>query len=63
MSKILQTWWYTTFGGTTIGIVKTYDEITKEEKFRIGKGDGWDEEADAKHIAEEGDHFQPGEIN
>lgn len=63
MSKILQTWWYTTCVGTTIGIVKTYDEITKEYKFRIGNGDGIDEEVDAKFIAEMGDHFQPEEID
>lgn len=63
MSKILQTWWYTTFDGTTIGIVKTYDEITKEEKFRIGYGMGVDESLDVEYIARTGDHFQPGEIN
>ena len=62
MAKILQTWWFTTCDGVVVGIVKTCDEITKEEKFRIGVGVGIDEDADAEFIAKTGDHFQPEEI-
>lgn len=62
MVRILQTWWFTTCDGAVLGIVKTYDEITKEEKFRIGRGMGIDENADAEYIAKTGDHFEPEEI-
>ncbi len=62
MSEIIQTWWYTTYSGDTIGIVKTYDIHTKEYNFRIGKGLGLDENADAKLIQKTGDHFNPEEI-
>ena len=59
MSKIINTWWFTTGYGQVIGIVKTYDEITKEEIFRIGYGYGIDEDMDAEHIKQHGDKFNP----
>ena len=40
MSRVIDSWWYTTSGGHCIGIVKTVDDTTKEIKFRIGLADG-----------------------
>lgn len=60
--KIEQCWWFTTFTGTTVGIVKTKDENTGEIKFRIGTGFGLDENQDAQKIALEGDKFFPGDV-
>ena len=57
--KILNCWWYTTFDGTTIGIVKTLDENTNKIKYRIGNGIGLEEADDAQKIAAEGDKFFP----
>ena len=59
MSKVINKWWFTTFGGHCIAIIKTLDEITGEEKFRIGIGEGLDEEIDALTILNCGDKFFP----
>lgn len=59
MVNIVNSTWYTTAGGHTIGIVETYDEITKETKFRIGVGDGVIEHIDARRIATHGGRFRP----
>lgn len=58
-SKVMNAWWYTTYGGNVIGIVKTVDEITHEEKFRIGVVDGFNEEIDKQRVALKGDRFYP----
>lgn len=58
MSKIIEKWWFTT-NGAFIGIVKTLDEITGEEKFRIGTASGVDEELDAEYIKDYGARFFP----
>ena len=58
-SKVIENWWFTTSGGHIIGIVKTYDEITKETKFRIGLGDGFNEIIDAERIKTHGARFIP----
>lgn len=50
MTKIENIWWYTPLTGETIGIVKTKNPITGEEKFRIGCGKGLNELEDAEHI-------------
>lgn len=59
MSKIVKKYWFTTFSGQVIGIIKTYDDITNEYKYRIGTGYGVDEDLDAEHIKAYGDKFNP----
>lgn len=59
MSKVLNSWWYTTYGGHTIGIVKTIDEINNEVKFRIGLADGFNELVDQERIKAHGARFIP----
>lgn len=63
MSKIVEKYWYTPMMGDVIGIIKTYDEITKETKFYIGTGIGADEEVDAEFIKKFGDKFYPEMFN
>lgn len=46
MSKVLNSWWFTTADGDLIGIIKTIDEVTNEVKFRIGSADGFNESED-----------------
>lgn len=58
MSKIVNKWWFTT-NGVLIGIIKTVDDITGEEKFRIGMASGIDEELDAQYIKDNGARFIP----
>lgn len=58
MSKIVDKWWFTT-GGGTIGIVKTIDDVTGEQKFRIGIASGIDEDLDALSIKNYGARFFP----
>lgn len=59
MSKVLNSWWYTTPGGYTIGIIKTIDEINNEVKFRIGLADGFNELVDQERIKAYGARFIP----
>lgn len=59
MSKVCNSWWYSTLNGNTIGIVKTIDENTNEIKFRIGLADGIDELADQERIKAYGARFYP----
>lgn len=61
-SIVTNSWWYTTSGGHCIGIVKTVDEITKEVKFRIGQGDGFNESMDETRIQRHGARFVPDVI-
>lgn len=61
MSKIVNKWWFTQ-GKITFGIVKTIDENTGEEKFRIGLASGFDEDLDAENIRDWGARFYPKEI-
>ncbi len=49
--------WFTTPHAHTIGIVMGEDKVTEKLKAYIGLGDGVDEEADKKKIAELGSHF------
>lgn len=58
MSKIVDKWWFTT-NGALIGIIKTVDDITGEEKFRIGTASGIDEKLDAQYIKDNGARFIP----
>lgn len=57
MSKVCNSWWYSTLNGNTIGIIKTIDENTNEIKFRIGLADGIDELADQERIKAYGARF------
>lgn len=57
MLVVLDTNWYTTCDGKTIGIVKTQDTITKEIKRRIGIGFGKDYQEDVDWIVKTGDKF------
>ena len=59
MSKVLNSWWFTTADGDLIGIIKTIDEVTNEIKFRIGLADGIDELADQERIKAYGARFIP----
>lgn len=59
MSKIINAWWFSTCSGQTIGIIKTKDEITGEEKFRIGIATGYNEEKDIEFIKDYGSRFLP----
>ena len=59
MSKVIDSWWYTTSGGHCIGIVKTVDDTTKEIKFRIGLADGLNEMIDQERIKTHGARFIP----
>jgi len=52
MSKVITATWRT--GKDCIGIVATFDEITKEIKFYIGLAEGNDPEIDAENIAKYG---------
>lgn len=53
--KVNNATWFTQMGNTScIGIVFGTDENTGEEKTYIGCGDGFDEQADMKHIANTG---------
>lgn len=56
---ILNTWWYTTYDGSCVGIIKTKDDYTGEIKFRIGTGTGTDEQEDEIKILRYGDKFYP----
>lgn len=57
MSKIVNYWWF-----DNIGIVKVFDEITKEEKFYIGEILGTTEQEDAEWIKRNGSKFYPDMI-
>lgn len=59
MSKVLNSWWYTTADGDLIGIIKTIDEVTNEVKFRIGSADGFNELVDQERIKAYGARFIP----
>lgn len=59
MSRVTDSWWYTTSGGHCISIVKTIDEITNEIKFRIGEADGFNEIIDQERIKAHGARFIP----
>lgn len=54
MSKIVNKTWLTANRGIVIGIIKCYDEITKETKFYVGVGDGFNEEIDTESIHKHG---------
>ena len=56
---ILNTWWFTTYNGDCIGIIKTKDDYTDEIKYRIGIGKGKDEVQDELTILRTGDKFYP----
>lgn len=58
MSKILNTYWYSTLAGL-IGIVECEDAITKEIKYYIGIAYGANEEADARYIQKNGSRIYP----
>ncbi len=58
-SKIVDSWWFCNFTGGCIGIVKTEDEVTKKIKYRIGNGNGADEDLDAEFIKNYGSQFYP----
>lgn len=49
--KILNTLWFTQLGGPLIGVVDVDFEDGEGVQSYIGTGNGWDEQADAKHIA------------
>lgn len=59
MSKVLNSWWFTTADGDLIGIIKTIDEVTNEVKFRIGSADGFNESEDQERIKAHGARFIP----
>lgn len=54
MSKVVNSWW---FG--EIGIVKVFDEITKTDKFYIGRGSCFDQKLDEEFIKQGGYPFHP----
>ena len=54
MSKVVNKWWF-----NHVGIVKVYDEVTKEEKFYIGQASGIDENYDIEYIRSFGCKFMP----
>lgn len=62
MSRVTDSWWYTTSGEHCIGIVKTIDETTNEIKFRIGLADGFNELVDQERIKAHGARFIPEAI-
>jgi hypothetical protein len=55
--KVTHTMWFNTPHGDTIGIVMGEANQTKELRAYIGLGDGVNEEADKKKIAESGCPF------
>lgn len=57
MSKVIQSWWYSTLLGKTIGIVKT-----DSGRFYIGPATGNDEDADEAYIKNLGTPFHPEQI-
>lgn len=57
--EVLNSVWYTTCDGETIGIVKTKDTITGEIKYRIGTGLGFNEQDDIQKIVSMGSRFYP----
>lgn len=59
MSEIINKWWFTDSFGRLIGIIKTKDSTTNEEKFRIGIGGGIDEEEDLQFILNHGARLYP----
>lgn len=61
-SKIVDSWWFCNLTGDCIGIIKTEDEVTKEIKFRIGNGQGINEDSDAEFIKNYGSQFYPEQI-
>ena len=62
--KILEMLWFTQAGTpSTLGIIVGEDEITGEAKAYLGTAQGYDEEADAKHILETGAKFYPGHLS
>jgi hypothetical protein len=56
---IVDVYWITTMSATCIGIVTIRDTVTKELKYYIGLGDGYDGKADAEKIADFGTPFFP----
>lgn len=59
MSKIVNKWWFTTYSGDTVGIIKVNDEITNENKFYMGIASGINEDFDAEIIKSSGAKFVP----
>lgn len=62
MSRVIDSWWYTTSGGHCIGIIKIVDENTDEIKFRIGLADGFNKLVDILRIEAHGATFIPEAI-
>lgn len=60
--NIIDTLWFTTAKGETIGIVLGHDEISDEPKAYIGVDDGIDPEVDTKTIASLGGKFHPSHL-
>jgi hypothetical protein len=60
--KILSAYWFTDARDTTIGVVVGEDEVTGERKAYIGRGDGIDQAADTKAIAELGARVNRGVV-
>jgi hypothetical protein len=59
---IRDSWWFTDSYGRTVGIVKTENTKTKEIKFRIGNGLGFDQNGDIAMITQIGSRFYPEQI-
>ena len=62
MTDIVDTWWYNTCDGKCIGIVKTHNNITNEDSFRIGLCRGINPAEDANFIKDYGDRFIPENV-
>ncbi len=62
MSRVVDSWWYTTAGGHCVGIVKVVNDTTKEIKFRIGLADGFNQMIDQERIKTHGARFFPEAI-
>lgn len=56
--KYLRDYWFSTMTGT-IGIVVGEDEHTGERKAYIDRAGGYDQEADKKSVAENGQRLHP----
>ena len=57
--KTIDTYWFTTARGETIGIVTVKDELTGDKKAYIGVGEGHDRDADANIIRGFGSRVHP----
>ncbi|MCC6447161.1 MAG: hypothetical protein IT215_00555 [Chitinophagaceae bacterium] len=60
--QILKSIWFNSLQDGSIGIVKTKDMITNEEKYYIGNATGYNEKSDEANIARWGAKLNPDSL-